>query len=70
MESPSLNTGTFTYSVPLNLPPAAAGFALKLELSYDSGAGKSAFGPGWSLGGGPLRIARQVEKGFPKHPSS
>ncbi|WP_295400316.1 toxin TcdB middle/N-terminal domain-containing protein [uncultured Thiocystis sp.] len=67
---PHLNTGTFTYSVPLSLPPAAAGFAPKLELSYDSGAGNSPFGPGWSLGGGPLVIARQVEKGFPEYDAS
>src|SRR5688500_17791406 len=44
---PQLNTGTATYSVPLKVPPGTAGFAPSIELSYNSGAGNSAFGQGW-----------------------
>ncbi|HEX2903363.1 MAG TPA: polymorphic toxin-type HINT domain-containing protein [Jatrophihabitans sp.] len=58
----STQSGSFTYSYPMATPPAAAGPAPNLSLSYDSGSvdgetsstnnEPSAVGEGWSLTGG------------------
>src|SRR5712671_3271040 len=66
---PQLNSGTFTYSVPLSLPRGTAGFAPNLEIAYDSGAGNSPLGFGWRLEP-MLSIERQTEKGFPRYRDS
>lgn len=63
---PALNTGTFSYTVPLALPPAPGGFAPTVEITYNSGAGNSPLGPGWRLAP-MLVIERQTEKGFPHY---
>src|SRR5580693_2922336 len=42
-------TGTGSLSVPIATSPGRSGFGPQLSLSYDSGAGNSPFGFGWSL---------------------
>lgn len=42
--------GTVTLSLPLPFSPARDGFTPPVQLSYDSGAGNSVVGTGWSLG--------------------
>src|ERR1700727_2395647 len=42
-------TGTGSLTVPIALSPGRSGFEPQLSLSYDSGAGSSVFGMGWSL---------------------
>lgn len=60
---PQLNTGTSAYNVSLAVPPGVNGFAPKLALTYDSGAGNGHYGIGWQL---PLEsIYRQFDKGQP-----
>jgi RHS repeat-associated protein len=56
--------GTFTASIPL--PNAdARGLSPSLSLSYDSGAGNSPFGEGWSL---PIAsVARKTDKVLPRY---
>ncbi|MCC6362150.1 MAG: VCBS repeat-containing protein [Bryobacterales bacterium] len=66
---PLLNTGSATYSVPLELPPGANGFAPAISLAYDSGYGNSAAGQGWALIAA-LSIERQTSKGFPRYRDS
>lgn len=44
-------TGSATYSIPLQLTPGVAGVAPKLALSYSSQVGGSVLGPGWGLEG-------------------
>ncbi|MBI2392838.1 MAG: VCBS repeat-containing protein [Deltaproteobacteria bacterium] len=63
--TPSLASGTASYGVDIAVPPAAAGFAPKLSLDYDSGGGISDLGIGWQLGGVP-EIRRRTENGLPK----
>ncbi|MBI2390511.1 MAG: hypothetical protein HYV09_13055 [Deltaproteobacteria bacterium] len=63
--TPSLASGTASYGVDIAVPPAAAGFAPKLSLDYDSGGGISDLGIGWQLGG-VAEIRRRTENGLPK----
>src|SRR5690606_885505 len=62
---PSLSTGTASYGIDIAVPPAAAGFAPRLSLDYDSGGGVSELGMGWRLGGVPA-IRRRVQDGLPR----
>src|SRR4029077_12055755 len=51
-------TGTGSMSVPIATSPGRSGFAPRLSLSYDSGAGNGPFGLGWNL---PSAITRRTE---------
>ncbi|MBK9260063.1 MAG: VCBS repeat-containing protein [Polyangiaceae bacterium] len=44
-------TGEYQIDIPLDVPPARAGMAPMLSLSYSSGAGRDSVGLGWSLRG-------------------
>lgn len=44
-------TGAFTYSVPLRLPPGLKGLMPNLAISYNSQGGNSTLGMGWALSG-------------------
>ena len=61
---PRLNSGSFSYSIPIRLPSGPAAFSPAVELVYDSGFGNSAVGQGWQLSG-PFEIDRLTEKRFP-----
>src|SRR5437763_1184609 len=63
---PRLNSGSFSYDLPIVVPRGAAGFAPVIELVYDSGFGNSVVGQGWRISVG-LEIERQTEKGFPRY---
>ncbi|MBK7236311.1 MAG: hypothetical protein IPI02_12030 [Sterolibacteriaceae bacterium] len=58
-------TGTGSTSVPIATSPGRAGFGPRLSLSYDSGAGNSPFGFGWSLS--LPSITRKTDKGLPQY---
>jgi RHS repeat-associated protein len=58
-------TGTGSLSVPIALSPGRSGFGPQLALSYDSGAGISAFGLGWTLS--LPAITRRTDKGLPQY---
>jgi RHS repeat-associated protein len=58
-------TGTAGLTIPVATSPGRAGFGPSLSLSYDSGAGNSAFGLGWHI---PLpAITRKTDKGLPRY---
>ena len=63
--STSPATGTGSLSVPLATSPGRAGFALGLELRYDSGSGSGPFGIGWQLS--TPSITRKTDKGLPRY---
>src|SRR6266536_3410367 len=44
-------SGSSTYSVPIKIPPGAAGTAPKIALAYDSQSLGGALGAGWSISG-------------------
>lgn len=56
-------TGTGTASIPIATSPGRSGFGPALALSYDSGAGNSVHGFGWSLN--TPHICRKTDKGLP-----
>ncbi len=58
-------TGTGSLSIPIFVSPGRSGFSPQLALSYDSGAGNSSFGLGWSLG--VPSITRKTQKGLPQY---
>lgn len=62
---PTLNTGSATYKVDLDVPPGTAGFAPSLALRYDSGQGDGTVGIGWSLDVGSVQ--RQTAYGVPRY---
>ena len=57
--------GTGSMSVPIATSPGRSGFGPQLSLSYDSGAGNSPFGFGWSLS--LPSITRKTDKGLPQY---
>jgi RHS repeat-associated protein len=59
------STGTSAFSIPLPLSAGRSGFAPQLALSYNSGAGNSPFGLGWSLA--LPAITRRTENQLPKY---
>ena len=61
-------TGTGALSVPLYASSGRSGFGPQLSLSYNSGAGNSAFGFGWMLG--LPAIHRKTDKGLPRYEDS
>jgi RHS repeat-associated protein len=63
--APSLASGTASYGIDIELPPAVGGFSPKLRLEYDSGAGASELGIGWRLAGLP-KIRRRTDQGIPR----
>ena len=58
-------TGTGSLSIPIAASPGRSNFSPQLTLSYDSGAGNSSFGLGWSLGVPSVR--RKTQKGLPQY---
>jgi RHS repeat-associated protein len=62
---PTLNTGSATTGVALQVPPGTAGFAPTLGLRYDSGQGDGVAGMGWSLDAGAIQ--RQTDHGVPRY---
>jgi len=62
--STNLATGAASLTVPI-ATPARGNFELKLELSYDSGAGNGPFGVGWRLS--VPSITRKTDKGLPRY---
>lgn len=47
----SVNNGTVSYSIPLQLAPGRSGSAPDLALTYSGSSGNGALGMGWSIGG-------------------
>ncbi|MEV8504293.1 SpvB/TcaC N-terminal domain-containing protein [Actinoplanes sp. NPDC051475] len=58
-------TGTASVSVPLPASAGRSGFGPRLNLAYDSGTGKSAFGFGWTVA--LPAISRKTDKGLPTY---
>jgi RHS repeat-associated protein len=58
-------TGTGSLTVPIYTSPGRSGFGPQLFLSYDSGAGNSLFGFGWSVA--QPSITRKTNKGLPQY---
>jgi len=58
-------TGTAGATIPLPFSPGRNGFSPQLGLAYDSGAGNSPFGLGWSLS--LSSISRKTAKGLPQY---
>ena len=58
-------TGTGSFTVPIATSPGRAGFGPQLSLTYDSAAGNSAFGFGWTLS--LPAITRKTDKGLPRY---
>src|SRR6266511_896052 len=61
----ALATGGASFTVPIKLPAGRAHYAPSLQLVYNSGAGNSPFGLGWSLPS-PF-IARSVDRSTPHY---
>ncbi|HEY4973365.1 MAG TPA: SpvB/TcaC N-terminal domain-containing protein, partial [Steroidobacteraceae bacterium] len=60
-----LNTGTGSYSIPIELPAGPNGILPTVTLRYASSAGNGAFGMGWSLGA--VTIARKCDDRIPDY---
>src|SRR6476619_3737334 len=61
-------TGTGSMTVPIATSPNRSGFGPQLSVSYDSAAGNSVFGFGWTLS--LPAISRKTEKGLPRYRDS
>ncbi len=61
---PQINTGDFTYQIPLKLPPMRGG-APSLALQYNPGNENGMLGLGWALR--MPCIQRQTDKGLPQY---
>src|SRR5680860_1394091 len=57
--------GTASFSIPLPITPGRNNFSPSLSLSYNSGAGNSPFGLGWSLN--YPTIQRKTDKALPRY---
>ncbi|MCP4150696.1 MAG: hypothetical protein GY757_23315, partial [bacterium] len=64
---PNAFSGTGSYSIPVPITPAR-GFEPELSIDYNSGAGNSEWGIGFSLS--LPKISRRTEKGIPKYDDS
>jgi RHS repeat-associated protein len=60
-----LNTGTGSYSIPIELPTGPNGILPTITLRYSNSAGNGAFGMGWSLG--TITIARKNDERIPEY---
>ncbi|HEV8355409.1 MAG TPA: SpvB/TcaC N-terminal domain-containing protein, partial [Gemmatimonadales bacterium] len=61
---PQLNNGSGSTAVKLALPRGPGGITPDLSLTYNSGAGNSSLGLGWSLSG-MLSVRRSTDRGVP-----
>ena len=61
----NLATGTGSASVPICISPSRGDFHPQLAITYDSGAGNSAFGLGWNVH--LPHISRKTSKGLPRY---
>ena len=61
----TLNSGSVTETVALELPPGTAGMTPRLALVYDSGAGNGPVGLGWALSVPTVQV--QTDKGLPRY---
>jgi RHS repeat-associated protein len=61
-------SGQVSYSIPFELPTAAAGFGPKLALQYSGALGNGSVGVGWSLG--TFEIRRSERHGVPSFTAS
>lgn len=50
--------GSFTYNIPLDVPPGRAGMAPPLSLEYSANGGDGPLGVGWTISGAGSRITR------------
>src|SRR5262249_13426811 len=62
---PALNTGTAKYGLSLRVPPAPAGHAPSVTLSYEGGRSNGMLGYGWALA--MEFVQRQTDKGIPRY---
>jgi RHS repeat-associated protein len=60
-----LNTGTGSYSIPIDLPAGPNGIAPTVTLRYSSSAGNGPFGIGWTLGA--ITVARKTDARIPDY---
>jgi RHS repeat-associated protein len=58
-------TGTASFTVPFSISPGRSGVTPALSLAYDSGAGNSAFGVGWSLS--IPAVSRKTDGALPRY---
>lgn len=65
---PQLNSGTGSYSIPIDPLPGRSGFTPNISLSYNGGNGNSVVGMGWNLS--VFSIKRQTDKGLPSYVDS
>ena len=62
---PQLNTGTFTFSVPFNLPTVRGDVGPSFSLNYNSANGNGCVGMGWKLSIPYIQL--QTDKGLPRY---
>lgn len=61
----NLNSGTGSYSIPIELPPGRRAHAPELVIQYSSGAGHGVAGLGWTIGS--LTVERDTRLGVPAY---
>lgn len=62
---PLLNTGQFTYQIPIKVQPGRAGFSPSISLFYNSGKGNGKLGIGWNIN--EIFVKKQTDKGLPRY---
>src|SRR5215471_14182211 len=60
-----LNTGTGSYSIPIETPAGPNGLQPRMALRYHSAGGNGPFGIGWTLGA--MTISRQTDGHLPQY---